>query len=65
MLQLPCSEADCHGRKQRVDFTRSRSPAESALVKSFEITEPTRKSVFAWIRHAALKADTLDELVGT
>jgi integrase len=23
----------------------------------FEITEPTRKSVFAWIRHAALKAE--------
>jgi site-specific recombinase XerC len=23
----------------------------------FEITEPTRKSVFAWIRHAALKTE--------
>ena len=23
----------------------------------FEITEPTRKSVFAWLRHAALKAE--------
>src|ERR1022692_4236228 len=23
----------------------------------FEITEPTRKSVYAWIRHAALKAE--------
>ena len=57
--------ADVRDCLQRVDFTRSRSPAESALVKSFEITEPTRKSVFAWIRHTALKTDTLDELVGT
>ena len=24
----------------------------------FEITEPTRKSVFAWIRHAALKTES-------